>query len=103
MDGDWAQTSMRAVPVVVVHPGLEFALAFGGVLVEAEIGPFAQRGLDEALGLAVGAPAGGNVSTFVAGMRVSRVNCHRREYTMALACVQSHRHCRTARADVKAG
>jgi transposase InsO family protein len=25
------------------------------------------------------------------------------EYTMALACLQSHRHCRTARADVKAG
>jgi len=45
---------MRTVPVVLMHPGLEFGLAFGGVLVEASVGPFAQRGLDEAFGLAVG-------------------------------------------------
>ena len=51
---------MGAVPVVLVQPGIELGLAFGRVLIDAGVGPFAQRGLDEALGFAVGAWAVGS-------------------------------------------
>jgi len=46
---------MGAVEVVVVQPEVKVKLAFEGVGVSASVGPFAQRGLDEALGLAIGA------------------------------------------------
>ena len=46
---------MRSVPVVLVDPGSEVLFSFGGVLVGAGVGPFAQGGLDEAFGLTVGA------------------------------------------------
>src|SRR5882672_12722460 len=45
---------MGPVPVVAMPPGGELGSAFTGVLIGAGIGPFAQGGLDEALGLAVG-------------------------------------------------
>src|SRR5271168_1084558 len=46
---------MGSVPVVLVDPWFEAAVSFCGVLIEAGIGPFPDGGLDEALGLAVGA------------------------------------------------
>jgi hypothetical protein len=46
---------MRAVEVVMLQPGRELLIAFLGVEVMANVGPLAQGGLDEALGLAVGA------------------------------------------------
>ena len=49
------EASMRPVPVVLVDPWSEVLSAFGQVLISAGVGPFAQGGLDEALGLAVGA------------------------------------------------
>ena len=47
--------SMRSMPVVLVNPRSQMAKAFGGVLVEAGVGPLADGGLDEAFGLAIGA------------------------------------------------
>ncbi len=49
------ETSMRAVPVVVMQPAGYLVSGLLGVLVSASIGPFAQSGLDEAFGLAMGA------------------------------------------------
>ena len=43
-----------SMPVVVVEEGGQMGRAHGGVLVSASVGPFAQRGLDEAFGFAVG-------------------------------------------------
>jgi len=43
------------MPVVLMDPGSEMAQAMGGVLIKAGIGPFADGGLDEALGFAIGA------------------------------------------------
>jgi len=48
------ETSMRSMPVVLVDPRSEIAAALGGVLVETSVGPFADGGLDEAFGFAVG-------------------------------------------------
>ena len=45
---------MRSMPVVVVEEGGQMGGAHGGVLVSTGIGPFAEGGLDEAFGLAVG-------------------------------------------------
>ncbi len=45
---------MRSLVVVVVGPGLEALVALFGVDPVLCVGPFAQRGLDKALGLAVG-------------------------------------------------
>ena len=45
---------MRAVPVVVMDPAIEHLGALRGVVVRDAVGPFAQRRLDEALGLAIG-------------------------------------------------
>ena len=46
---------MRSMPVVLVVPRSEIAEALGGVLIEPGVGPFADGGLDEAFGFAVGA------------------------------------------------
>jgi hypothetical protein len=51
---------MGTMPVVIVQPEFKLGLAFGGVQIQASIGPFAQSGLDEALGLAVGAGSVGS-------------------------------------------
>jgi hypothetical protein len=45
---------MRAVPVVIVEEEREASGALIGVGIGVSVGPFAERGLDEALGLAVG-------------------------------------------------
>lgn len=45
---------VRAMPVVVVEEGRETCRALIGVRVRMSVGPFAEGGLDEALGLAVG-------------------------------------------------
>ena len=45
---------MRAMPVVVVEEGWEAGGALSGVGVSMSVGPFAQGGLDEALGVAIG-------------------------------------------------
>jgi len=42
------------MPVVIVEPGLERCLSVIRGLVGVSVGPFAQGGLDEAFGLAVG-------------------------------------------------
>jgi len=46
---------MRAAMVVVVKPESELLIALDGVGVVTNVGPLAQRGLNEAFGLAVGA------------------------------------------------
>ena len=46
---------MWAVEVVVVKPGVELFLSFGGVFVGSRVGPFSECGLDEMFGLSVGA------------------------------------------------
>jgi len=53
-----AQTSMGSMPVVAVNPRGNLGQAFGGVLVDAGVSPFAEGGLDEAFGLAIGARGG---------------------------------------------
>ena len=45
---------VRSMPVVVVEEGGQMGRTHGGVLVGASVGPFAQGGLDEAFGFAVG-------------------------------------------------
>ena len=42
------------MPVVVVEEGGEVSGANGGMVVGASVGPFAQRGLNEAFGFAIG-------------------------------------------------
>src|SRR5690606_13486204 len=49
-----AEAGMRAMPVVLMQPVREVPGTLARRLVGAGIGPFAQRRLDEALGLAVG-------------------------------------------------
>ena len=49
------QTSMRAMPVVLVQPGSEMSGATIGVGIGTSINPLAQSGLDETFGFAVGA------------------------------------------------
>src|SRR5256712_3156860 len=49
------QSGMRSSAIVVLQPAGQHARAIGRRVVGAEIGPFAQQGLDEAFGLAVGA------------------------------------------------
>ena len=44
---------MTSMPVVAVDPVWQLGLAFIGGVVGASVGPFAQGGLNEALGLAV--------------------------------------------------
>jgi hypothetical protein len=44
------QTSMRAMPIVLMEPARQFDSALLGVVVSATVGPFAQSGLDEAFG-----------------------------------------------------
>jgi hypothetical protein len=46
---------VRAVPVVEMKPGFEVGGTLRGVKVSASVGPFAQGGLDEAFGFAIGA------------------------------------------------
>ena len=46
---------MRTAEVVVLQPWREMLITFLGVEVMSDVGPLAQCGLDEALGLAVGA------------------------------------------------
>ena len=58
-----AEATMGAGEVVVLHPGKEFLVAFFGICVVARMGPFAQRGLDEAFGFAVGARSVGASET----------------------------------------
>ena len=55
-----AETTMGAVEVVMLKPGQQGLIAFFGVEVMANEGPFPQGGLNEAFGLAVGA---GSVGT----------------------------------------
>jgi hypothetical protein len=45
---------MRAMPVVAMEPVRQFGGSLVGAVVSLSIGPFAQRGLDEALGFAIG-------------------------------------------------
>ena len=49
------QTSMRAVPVVLMKPARQFDGALLRVVVSTTVGPFPQRGLDESFGFAIGA------------------------------------------------
>ena len=49
------KATMRAVPVVVVKPGKKMVMALLGVLIGPGISPFAESGLDETFGFAVGA------------------------------------------------
>src|SRR5262245_24650878 len=46
---------MRAVPVVVMKPAREQSVALLGIEIGASVDPFAESGLDQAFGLAVGA------------------------------------------------
>jgi hypothetical protein len=48
------ETTMRPVPVVVVKPGLELVIAMLGSWINTGVSPFAQSGLDEAFGFAIG-------------------------------------------------
>ena len=50
-----AQTTMRPGEVVMLQPDGQVRVAFLGVAPKANVSPFAQGGLDEAFGLAVGA------------------------------------------------
>ena len=45
---------MGSLAVVVVGPGRERAVSFVGIAPVGGVGPFAQSGLDEAFGFAVG-------------------------------------------------
>lgn len=45
---------MRSVPVVLVDPGFEAVFSVAGVLVGTDVGPFSERGLDEAFCFTVG-------------------------------------------------
>src|SRR5271165_1209185 len=49
------ETTMRADEVVVVQPGLEVLVGLLGIGPMANVGPFAQSGLDKAFGFAIGA------------------------------------------------
>src|SRR6185312_8926816 len=49
------EATMRTVPVVVVKPGQKMFLTVLRVSIQAGVGPFAQGGLNEAFGFAVGA------------------------------------------------
>ena len=49
------EATMRPVPVVVVKPGKKLVMALLRVLIGAGVSPFAESGLDETFGFAVGA------------------------------------------------
>ena len=49
------ETTMRTMPVVVMKPGLKLVIAMLGSWVNTGISPFAQSGLNEAFGFAIGA------------------------------------------------
>jgi hypothetical protein len=49
-----ADTCMRAVPVIMMGPLGQHGGALVGMAVDEAVGPFAQRRVDEAFGLAVG-------------------------------------------------
>ena len=49
------ETTMRTMPVVMVKPGLELVIAMLGSGINTGVSPFAQSGLNEALGFAVSA------------------------------------------------
>lgn len=49
------QTSMRAMPVVLMEPAWQLESAGLGVGVRTAVGPFPESGLDEAFGFPVGA------------------------------------------------
>ena len=49
------EATMRTVPVVVVKPGKKMFVTVLRVLIQAGVSPFAQGGLNEAFGFAVGA------------------------------------------------
>ena len=49
------QTSMRAMPVVLMEPAWQLESSGLGVVVRTAVGPFPESGLDEAFGLTVGA------------------------------------------------
>lgn len=49
------ESGVRSVPVVAIEPRLEMLAPVSGVGISLGVGPFAQRGLDEALGFAIGA------------------------------------------------
>src|SRR5882762_9187355 len=61
---------VRAMPVVLMDPGSEMAESLGGVLIETSVSPLADGGLDETLGLAVGA-RGVDASTDVAELKIA--------------------------------
>lgn len=50
----FAEAGMGPVPVVAMQPYGKLAASMVGVLVGAGVGPFSQRGLDEALGFSIG-------------------------------------------------
>ena len=52
--GEGMDAGVGAVVVVVVQPGVDGLAALAGAGIGSGVGPFAQGGLDEALGLAVG-------------------------------------------------
>src|SRR5882724_7886816 len=61
---------VRAMPVVLMDPGSEMAESLGGVLIETSVSPLADGGLDETLGLAVGA-RGVDASADVAELKIA--------------------------------
>ena len=69
MGGSVSEATMRACEVVVVEPGLAVGVALLGVGPVLGVGPFAQGGLDEAFGFAVGARGVG------AGAAVAESSC----------------------------
>ena len=48
------KAGVRSMPVVLMDPRGEMTKALGGVLVDASIGPFADGGLNETFGFAIG-------------------------------------------------
>src|SRR5258708_40338748 len=61
---------VRAMPVVLMDPGSEMAESLGGVLISTSVSPLADGGLDETLGLAVGA-RGVDASADVAELKIA--------------------------------
>jgi len=62
---------MRPVPVVLVSPARESFGSLLRVLEDVRVGPFADRGLDEAFGLAVGARSVGPGAAMLQTERVA--------------------------------
>jgi hypothetical protein len=73
---DWRFSSdgaMGAMPVVAVQPEGQFGGALVGGVVSAGVGPFAQAGLDEALGFAIGSRRVGFDAQMLDSMPVQRL------------------------------